>query len=242
MGEHAFAPVGEEADVLGDGHAVVVQNDNELLRVEMHDIVQRLEARTGCHRPVAHHRDGPGVRLPVRRALRYAQSYRKARAGVPCRESVVWAFARLPEPGQPALQADVLELVAPPRHQLVRVALVGRVPDDAVDGAVENAVERQRNLNDPQIRRQVAAALGYHRDDGVSNLLRYLNQFSASQSLQVARRIDLIQQTTYHVRASLWSIDCDLGLTTCWTLPSKRGRAMSSGFPPRRTMKNRART
>ena len=64
VSDETLAPVGEEADVLGDGHAVVVEDDDELVRVEVDDVVERLEAGAGGHRAVADDGDGPrrGVR------------------------------------------------------------------------------------------------------------------------------------------------------------------------------------
>ena len=113
---------------------------------------------------------------------------------MPRRERVVVALAGLPEPGQAAFQADVLELVAPSRHQLVRVALVGGVPNDAVDGAVEGAVERQGELDDAQVRGQVPAALGDHGDDGLPHLFRYLGELVVRERLEILGCVDPFQQ------------------------------------------------
>ena len=174
----------------------------------MDDVVEGFEAGAGGHGAVADHGDGPGVHAAGRGALGDAEGDREAGAGVACGEGVVGALARLAEPGEPALEADVLERVTPARHQLMGVALVGRVPDDAVDGAVEDAVEGQGELNDAEVRGQVAAALRYHGDDGVAHFLRDLRQFLVSQRLQIARPIDLVQQTACHVRVSSGSVDC----------------------------------
>jgi hypothetical protein len=43
--DEAVAPVGEPADVLGDRPAVVVEDHDEPLRIQVHDVVQRLVAR-----------------------------------------------------------------------------------------------------------------------------------------------------------------------------------------------------
>ena len=195
-------PVGEEADVLGDGHPVVVEHDDELVGVEMDDVVEGFEARAGGHGAVADHGDGPGVHAAARGALGDAEGNREAGAGVAGGEGVVGALARLAEPGEPALEADVLERVAPARHQLVGVALVGRVPDDAVDGAVEDAVEGQGELNDAEVRGQVPATLRDHGDDGVAHLLCDLRQLLVGQRLQIARPIDLVQQLAGHWKLS----------------------------------------
>ena len=183
MGDQAFPPVGEEADVFGDRHPVVVEDDDELSGVEMYDVVERLEAQPGSHRPVSDHGDGPRVHVAVRRGFGDAEGDGKPGAGVAGGERVVRAFARLAEPGKAPFQADVLELVAPPRHQLVGVALVGRVPDNGVCGTVENPVQRQGELDDPEVGSEMAAALGYDGDDGVTRLLCYLGQLFMRKSL-----------------------------------------------------------
>ena len=127
-------------------------------------------------------------------AFRDAERDREARAGVARGEGVVLAFAGLPKSRQPAFETYVLELLAAARHQLVGVALVGGVPHDAVDGTVEGAVERQRELDDPKVRGQVAPALGDHRDDGVPHLLRDLGKFVVGERLEVLRCVDPFQQ------------------------------------------------
>ena len=189
MRDHPLAPVREEPDVLRDGHPVVVEHDDELLGIEVHDVVERLEAGAGGHRSVPDDGDGPRVEPAVRRALRDSQGDRKSCTGVARAQRVVRAFERLSEPGQTALQADVLELVAPAGHQLVRVGLVGRVPDYAVRRAVEDAVQRQRELDDPQVRGEMAATLGYDGDDGVPRFPRDLVQLLVGQPTEVARRV-----------------------------------------------------
>ena len=90
--------------------------------------------------PHPHDRHCPRVRLAVRGGFGDAESDRKSGPGVAGTECVVEAFKGLPESGKAALETNVLEVVAPPGYQLVRIGLVGRVPDDAVLGAVEDAV------------------------------------------------------------------------------------------------------
>ena len=106
--------------------------------------------------------------------MRYAQRDGKTGAGVPGAESVVRALAGFAEAGQSALKPDVLKLVAPSRHQLVRVKLIGGVPDNAVFRAVEDAVQRQCQFHYAEVGREVTATLSYNGDDSVAGFLRYL--------------------------------------------------------------------
>ncbi len=55
----------------------------------------------------------------------------------------------LTESGKSTRKADALKLVAPSGHQLVGIGLVGGIPDQAVHGAVERAMQCQRQLDDP---------------------------------------------------------------------------------------------
>ena len=73
MRNQLLAPVRQKADVLRNGHAVVVKHYDHLLRVEMHDVVQRLEAGAGCHRAIAHDGNRPRIQVAVDRALSDAQ-------------------------------------------------------------------------------------------------------------------------------------------------------------------------
>ena len=169
----------------------------------MHGVVHGFKAGAGGHGPVTHHGDGPRVQATVGCALRNAKGYGKAGPRVACGQGVVWAFSWLPKAGQAALQADVLELVASSRHQLVGIGLVGCVPDYAVGGTVEDAMQRQRELHYAQVGCQMASALGYHGDDSVSRLLRNLRQLLVGQRFQVARFIDSIQNTAGYEKTPL---------------------------------------
>ena len=113
-------------------------------------------------------------------------------AGVAGGEGVVRAFERVSESRQASFEADLLELVAPPGDHLVGVALVGGVPHDAVDGAVEHAVDRQGELHHPQVRGEVAAALGDDGDDGLADFFRHLVKFFQGERFEVAGGIDLV--------------------------------------------------
>ena len=53
------APVREPADVLGDGPAVVVEDHDEALRLQVHDVVERFVARAGSERAVTDDCDDP---------------------------------------------------------------------------------------------------------------------------------------------------------------------------------------
>ena len=76
----------------------------------------------------------------------------------------------------------------PAGHELVHVGLVAGVPDDGVAGALEDAVERQRQLDHAQVGREVAARLG-----DLGDLLRQLGQLRPVQKAQVGRSLDTVE-------------------------------------------------
>ena len=185
----------EPADVLGDGPAVVVEDDDEPLRLDVHDVVQGLVARAGRQRPVADDGDDVGLAGGVLEGERHPERVGEAGARVAGRQHVVGALRRLGEPGQAAGGPDRLETVAPAGDELVGVALVGRVPDDPVLRAVEGAVERQGELDDPEVGRQVSARLGDRLDDDVPAFLAERGQVFRAQSLEIPGAFDLVQHS-----------------------------------------------
>ena len=162
----AVAPVGEPADVLRDGPAVVVQDDDEPLRLDVDDVVERLVARARGQRAVADDRrrctarpGRPGARRrsPSRRRGRSPRARRRA-----CRGRSPIGSAK---PERPPGVRIVAEPLPPPRDELVRVALVRRVPDEPVLRAVERAVERERQLDDAEVRGEMSARPRDRLDD-----------------------------------------------------------------------------
>ena len=73
-------------------------------------------------------------------------------------EGVVLALGAAGVAGDTALRTQRLEPLVAPGEQLVRVALVADVPDQLVAGRVEDAVQREGQLDHAEVRRQVAAA------------------------------------------------------------------------------------
>ena len=74
---------------------------------------------------------------------------------------------------QPVGLAQRSEHLPPAGHQLVHVGLVAGVPDEVVAGRIEDPVQRQGQLDDPEVAAQVAAVGGRHRlDDEVADLRR----------------------------------------------------------------------
>ena len=90
---------------------------------------------------------------------------------MPRAELIVRRLRAVGEAGEAAERADRLEAVAAAGEQLVDVALVGDVPDDLVRRAVEDAVEGERQLDDAEVRGEVASRLGGGGDQFLADLL-----------------------------------------------------------------------
>ncbi|GJE67749.1 hypothetical protein LNAOJCKE_4982 [Methylorubrum aminovorans] len=65
-------------------------------------------------------------------------------------EGVVLALGALGETGQAAALAERADAIAPSGEDLVRVALVSDVPDDAIVGGVEHVVQRHGEFDHAQ--------------------------------------------------------------------------------------------
>jgi hypothetical protein len=73
------------------------------------------------------------------------------------------------------------------------VALVAHVPQQLVPLEIENIVQRQRQLDGPQIAGQVPAGLADRAEDELADLLGQATQLDDRQLLQVRRAVNLLQ-------------------------------------------------
>ncbi len=73
------------------------------------------------------------------------------------------------------------------------------VEDDAIGGTIQGAVDSQRQLNDPEVRRQMPAGLRDSGDELVANLSGELLQLRVIQRLDVAGRFYGIENAIGHL-------------------------------------------
>jgi len=71
----------------------------------------------------------------------------------------VLGLVSLGEAGDATRLAQGAETVSTPGYELVHVALVPHVPDDLVPRAVVNTVQRQGQLDDPEVGREMPSRL-----------------------------------------------------------------------------------
>ncbi len=108
-------------------------------------------------------------------------------------ERVVLALRALGEARQAAALAQGADAVAPSGEDLVRVALVADVPDDAVVGGVEHVVQRHRQLDHAEPRAEMAAGDRHRVDHLGAHRVRHLLQLALRQEPQPVGRLKTLE-------------------------------------------------
>src|ERR1700678_2884726 len=95
--------------------------------------------------------------------------------------------------GQPALFAQTFEVRAASGQHLVDVCLVTGVEDDRIVWRVEYPVQRQRQLDDPEVRPQVSPGRSNLVDQELANLGSQIAQLLLGKVLQISGSADLFK-------------------------------------------------
>ena len=146
----------KSAVVLGNGHIVVVDDDNKV-RVEFACRVKTLECFAAAQRAVADNSNN--VALSAREVTSLCSTAGKAyrSGGVTDLEEVVLAFVRVRISRNIVIFFGVKISVLSAREHLVWVALVRNIEDHLVLGRVENIVESDSSLDHTEVRAEVSA-------------------------------------------------------------------------------------
>src|SRR5206468_12151452 len=91
--------------------------------------------------------------------------------------------------------AHGVEAVETASKHFVHVALVTHIHHEAVARRVEHAMQRNRQLNYPEIRPEMTASLRKDFDQFIADFLRELWQILFAQGLDVHRRADSTEET-----------------------------------------------
>jgi hypothetical protein len=156
-------------------------------------IVHGLVGHAGAHGAIADHRDDvavPPVEVPRHGVT---QAGRDRGRAVRRAEGVVFALAAAGEAGQTAALAQRADTVAPPGQDLVRIALVADIPDQLVARRIENVMQGDRQLDDPQARAQVAPGDRNRVDHLLAQFVGNLAQVAFLQFAQIFRSGDGVQ-------------------------------------------------
>ena len=181
----------------GNRHVVVVQ-DHEQVGIHHAGVVEGLESHACRHGAVADHRHDVALLLAgiafQLRALRHAErrAHRGARMGGA--ESVVLALAAPREARDAPAHAYAAHRFTAAGENLVRIGLVSHVPDDAIMRRIEDVMQRDGQLDRPQIGGQVAAGLADRFQDESAKLVGEPPQPASVQGAQRTRIVDGFQQ------------------------------------------------
>ncbi len=190
---------GQRPHVARDAHLVVVEHDGDV-RARVAGLVEALQGQPTGQRAVADHRHDALRAAP--QVAGHGESQRRRDRGAPMSrpEGVVLALLAHAEARQPVELPQPVEASLPPGEQLVRVALVAHVPDDLVPGGIQHVVQRQGQLNHPEVGRKVAPGLGGGLDDPVADLVGQRAQLAHRQALHIRRRFDLFKPLRHRYR------------------------------------------
>ena len=171
VGEVAAEKAGKGARVLGDGHLVVVENDDEAVAHAsgLIQCLQRHAAGEGAVADDGHHMFLAAAQIAGRG---HAERRGNGRGGVPHAEVVVGAFRAVGKTGKTAVAAKGFEAVGSAREQLPRIALMAHVPHYGVPCGIEAGEQGYGQFHHAERRGEMAAVLGDDADDDVTQLLR----------------------------------------------------------------------
>ena len=223
--------VGHLPDIFGDRHLVVVQDHDQV--VEHAEVVHPLVDHAAGERAVAHDDDDFArlffelfrARDPDRRGQR--------RAAVPGYKGVAVAFGRVGEAGDAVFLAQRRKTGAPPRQQLMGIALVADVKQQFVLRQVQGAVQRNGELHHAQVGGKMPPGGGNASDQKTADLLTQARQVGFSQQFYIPRRLYPIQQRVFHCPAprSRFNIHA-IGIAKPSTIPRTAPVSTSIGVWP----------
>src|SRR6478752_7619641 len=112
-------------------------------------------------------------------------------------KGIVFALVAAQVAREAAELLDGAEFVTPPRNQLVRVGLVADIPDEDVVRGIEGDVEREGQLNGPQIRSKVSAAERHRFDDLLAHLLRQQGEVFGRKRLELRGLVNGVEYSCH---------------------------------------------
>jgi hypothetical protein len=156
------------------------------------------KAQPRAHRRVADHRHRLALATDQRVTMRDAERGARGRACVAHRVDVIGGLEAIGETAEAILLSQRVQLVTTPGQDLVRVALVAHVEDEAIVFEVEDVVERDAQLDGAHARAEVASRHGHDVHDVVAHLVRHLRELLARDALEVVGPVDLIEELIRH--------------------------------------------
>ena len=155
--------LGHRPHVLGDGHAVVIEDDQKLSPV-LSPVGQALIGQAAGEGPVADEGGHYIVRPHHIPGLGHSQGHRHRVGGVSGNKGVMDALAGLRESGDASELPQSGHLLPPAGKHFVEVALVAHIEYQPVPAGVQHPVQGHRQLHRPQVGGQMSPCLGYVPD------------------------------------------------------------------------------
>ena len=153
--------LGHPAHVFGDGHAVIVENDDEGLSA-LAGVGQALVGQSPGEGTVPQQGDNAVVLPQLGPGPGHPKGHRHRVRGVPGNKRVVDALPGLGEAGYPPKAPQGLHGRPSSGEELVDIALVPHVEDQPVPSGVKDPVEGHGDLHRPQVGGQVPPGPGDH--------------------------------------------------------------------------------
>ena len=179
----------QRADVLADRHLVVVEDDQHV-RIEVAAVMQRFVRHAAGEAAVADDGDDLALVAFALRGERHAERGGDRGRGMTHAESVVRAFFAFRERREAILFLDRGDLVAAAGQDLVRIALMADVPDQAIVRRVIQIMQRDGQFDHAEPGAEMSADAGHRFDQVFAQLARDIGQFAFVELAQVGRRVD----------------------------------------------------
>ena len=182
----------EPAVILGNGHLVVVHDDDEI-RAQFGSVVQPLERLASAQRSVAD--DGHDIPFAALQVAGFGQSARQTdrRRGVADNEVVVFALRRFGITRNPVVFRRIEERPAASGQHLVHVTLVRNVKDELVFRRIENIVQGHSRLDHAQIGPEVPAVRADLVQQRFTDLTAQQGEFPDGKPFHICRGVDFLQ-------------------------------------------------
>ena len=184
----------EAADGRGVGALVVVDHDHQAARPRDRDVVEGLPGHAAGQGAVTD--DGDHVAVVAADGVRLGEAVGVGQrgGGVGVLHDVVVGLGLARVAADAALLAQRGEVGVAAGDELVHVGLVAGVEDDAVVRGLEDAVDRERQLDHAEVRAEVSGVGRDRADHHVADLRGELVELLRRESTEVARGADRVEE------------------------------------------------
>src|SRR5439155_7543362 len=192
--DDAVQVISYRADVFRDRPLIVVEHDDETLRVRFY-IVECFVADPARECGVSRYHDDVLVPTAEVPSNRHAERSGKRRPRMTRAVAVVFTLGAQKKPVESAELAHRIKTIEPTGKHLVDVALMTDIHNESVMRRVKNPVHVNRQFNYPEIWSQMPSGLVKDSDQFFPHLLCELGQILFAHRLYISRRLNPIEQT-----------------------------------------------